>query len=599
MGDDIRKRLWGRLLLYAAVAWVVIWSIDSFIDSSLNENETFLRSMLSPSWYEIWVRTLILVLMVVFAYLIARLLANHGDLARALRHSESRYEQIVNSTSDGVWAIDARGKTTFANEQMAQMLAVSLQEMLESSMYDFTDEESGKQTASSNMERRREGISEIHEFRFIRKDGTELISELQTDPLFDENGNFEGALALVRDLTPRRRAEEALREAEDQLEEARRMESLGLITGGIAHDFNNLLTPILAYARMAMDSISDPVRVYESIEKIELAASRAADLIAQLLYYTGKTRPDLVPLSVNKVAEDFVRVMEATTPVTVALELQLDAAMPAIRADAGQLNQVLVNLLQNAIEAIGDKGGRVALRTQTVVLEPRSPAINSPEFSLGPGNYVILEVRDDGIGMDEATRARIFEPFFTTKNGGRGLGLSALLGIVRAHGGALDVESVPGEGTSFRLYFPLSDAVPVTADSCKECGIPGRWTVLLVDDEREVLEVASQLLQRIGHRVFEALSGEEAIRIYERERAEIDCAVLDLNMPDMNGRALKERLQGLNPELPVVIATGYPDADLLRELGEDGLLVQKPYSPDSLQRKLEKACRRAPGCDRP
>jgi PAS domain S-box-containing protein len=376
-----------------------------------------------------------------------------SHVAEALRASEQRYRGIIEAAGDGVWMLDEEDRTSFVNRAMAEMLGYEVRDMLGRLAGDFAAEPEESRRA---LVRRHRGRAERYELKLRRRDGREIWVEMSASPLIDEEGRYRGAVAMVADQTERREARLARERLEHRLQQAQRLETVGQLAGGIAHDFNNLLAVILNYAYFVRERLPDDSPVRGDVDEIRHAAKRASELTHQLLVFSRReeVRPEV--LDVNGVVRDAERLLGRTLGEQIDLVTNLAPDACMVEADAAQLEQVVVNLVVNSRDAMPD-GGQIRIETQRVTLDPPVPeALARP----APGPYVLLSVTDDGHGMEPAVAARAFEPFFTTKpaGAGTGLGLATVYGTVTAGGGDAEVESVPGEGTTVRVYLPAADA---------------------------------------------------------------------------------------------------------------------------------------------
>jgi PAS domain S-box-containing protein len=376
------------------------------------------------------------------------------------------------------------------------------------------------------------------------------------------------------------------RRLQEQLLQGQKLESIGLLAGGIAHDFNNLLTGILGGASVVLDTLPKNHPSEEVLNNVIHASERAADLTRQLLAYAGKGQFIVEPVHLSDLVRHITDLIRSSIPRSVHLLLELDPDIPAVQADAGQLQQLIMNLVINAAEAVGDKGsGAVIARTgaqsvdETYIREFEMDAAAGAS-GLSVGRYVYLEVIDTGTGMDEATKARIFDPFFTTKFTGRGLGLAATLGIVRSHKGALSVSSLPGAGSTFRVLFPAVTAEIVVPEEPAEAREKVSGTVLVVDDEDVVRRTVKVALEGRGFEVVVAENGREAIELLRKNGDQISLVLLDLTMPVMSGEETLQRLREIRADVPVIISSGYSEAEARRRMGNMGALtfIQKPYT---------------------
>jgi two-component system, cell cycle sensor histidine kinase and response regulator CckA len=428
-------------------------------------------------------------------------------------------------------------------------------------------------------------------------DGTRWF-ETYKSPVFAPDGSIVGTTGVARDVTERKKAEhDALRAEEERRKlelsvlQAQKLESLGVLAGGIAHDFNNLLTTILCNADLALSELSldSPARGF--LDDIELATRRAADLCRQMLAYSGKGRFVIQPISLNELVSEMGQLLSVSTSKKARLIHTFAANLPSVMADATQLRQIVMNLITNASEAIGDSEGTIALQTGALSCDRDyfADAIGDRERHI-PGIHVFLEVSDTGVGMDADTLGHIFDPFFSTKFAGRGLGLAAVLGIVRGHKGALKVSSEPGKGTTFRVLLPAHGAAaepgevtPVAARDFR-----GHGLVLIADDEAAVRSFARQVLERAGFSVVTAVDGREALELYKRHGRELRLVVLDMTMPHLDGEGCFRALRELNPDAKIVITSGYSEQDVGAQFVGKGLagFVQKPYKADLLLGKI-------------
>ena len=428
-------------------------------------------------------------------------------------------------------------------------------------------------------------------------DGTRWF-ETYKSPVFASDGSIVGTTGVARDVTERKqaeqkalRAEEERRKLELSVLQAQKLESLGVLAGGIAHDFNNLLTSILGNADLALGELppSSPARGF--LDDIECASRRAADLCRQMLAYSGKGRFVIQPISLNALVSEMGQLLSVSTSKKATLTRTFAADLPSVMADATQIRQVVMNLITNASEAIADREGTITLRTGTLSCDRDyfADAIGDSERYI-PGPHVFLEVSDTGIGMDAETLGRIFDPFFSTKFAGRGLGLAAVLGIVRGHQGALKVSSKPGKGTTFRVLLPAHGAAaePREASPVAARNFRGHGLVLVADDEPAVRALAQKILERAGFGVVTAVDGREALEIYKQRGREIRLVVLDMTMPHLDGEACFLALRELDPDAKIVMTSGYSEQEVVAHFVGKGLagFVQKPYKTDVLLGKI-------------
>lgn len=397
------------------------------------------------------------------------------------------------------------------------------------------------------------------------------------------------------DTTDLVRAEEERRRLDLQVQQTQKLESLGVLAGGIAHDFNNLLVAILGNAGLALMELPPESPAWQTVLAIETAAQRAAELTRQMLAYSGKGKFVIEQLNLSRVVEEMAHLLEISVSKRAVLKYRFAPDLPAIEGDATQLRQVIMNLITNASDAIGDRSGVISVSTGLIDADAAYLKTAYMDDDLPEGQYVYLEVADTGIGMDAETAARIFDPFFTTKFTGRGLGLAAVLGIVRSHRGAIKLSTVPGRGTTFTILFPAAGppAPPGPAPAPETASAPlPRAVILVVDDDETVRAVTRRMLELSGFTVLLAADGAEAVALY-RERPGIDLVLLDLTMPAMDGEETFRELRRLDPGVRVILTSGYSEQDAADRFAGTGLagFIQKPYRPQDLIEKVRVALR--------
>lgn len=489
---------------------------------------------------------------------------------------------IVESSPSGVVLVDAAGVVQFVNAATERMLGWERSELVGHSIDVLIPL---RQREAHPAQRRgfvaspsTRAMGAGRELHALRKDGSEIPVEIGLTPLRTTAGLQ--VLASVIDITQRKRLEAQALKLELELREGQRLESLGLMAGSIAHDFNNLLVGILGNAGVLLDEIEPSSGIRPALIEIDQAARRLAELCSQLLAYSGRGRFVLELVDVDGLVRELVDLLPMS--ISRRAELRFDLAVGPVRveADATQLRQVVMNLVMNASEALGDGPGRITLSTRVLELDADALQRMHTGARLVPGTYVELDVADTGGGITPDAVPRIFDPFFTTKFTGRGLGLAAVRGIVAGHRGAICVSSDIGRGSLFRVILPATHQARACEAEFGTRNEVAEPTILVVDDEPTVRRVVRRVLEGSGHRVLEAGDGVEAVRIFRDHRDEIAAVLLDLTMPRMGGRETFAALRETGSAVPVVLTSGYAESEAVSGFADDGPIafLQKPFT---------------------
>jgi two-component system cell cycle sensor histidine kinase/response regulator CckA len=511
---------------------------------------------------------------------------------QALQESEKRFRQLTENIHEVFWLTDV-GKNVMlyispAYETIWGRTRVSLLASPRN-WFDAIHPEDRERISEAAAVKQSIGTYD-EEYRIVRLDGNIRWIRDRAFPVLNEKGEIYRIAGIAEDITERKQAEETNRSLENQLRQAQKLESLGTLASGIAHDFNNILGIILGHATLIGRLRLEPERLNKSLEAIEKAATRGASLVRQLLTFARKSDITLESVRVNDLINELVKLLGETFPKTIEIVTNLHPSIPSIVADPTQLHQVFLNLCINARDAM-PQGGRLSLTTRRV-----SDESLRTQFPSGSAReYVEIDIADTGSGMDEATQKRIFEPFFTTKGLGKGtgLGLSTVFGIVQSHKGMIDVESVVGKGTTFRLFFPVEKRILESTESTMKplAEIPGGGeTILVVEDEEALRELLNVILTNKGYKVLIANDGAEAVDVYQRQGSEIKLVLTDMGLPILTGQELVKRLIKINPSVKIIIASGYLDPGSKSEALKAGVkaFVQKPYQPEEIVRTLRK-----------
>jgi PAS domain S-box-containing protein len=540
--------------------------------------------------------------------LLTRTWGTQRDISERKRQAELQIEQdtrlrlAVSAANLGTWDWDLRTEHLVWSPEAERMYGLepgSFDGRAETffALIHPDDREKVRGIIRRALENREESMGS-YELRVLRPDGSMRWMVSRGAVLRDADGSPIRRLGTVMDVTAQHLAAEEKAGIERKLQETQKLESLGVLAGGIAHDFNNLLTGILGNASLARMDLPANSPAQPSLEQIELVAQRAADLCRQMLAYSGKGRFIVQHLDLSVLVRDTADLLRLSISKSAVLKFSLEPDLPAISADATQMRQILMNLIINASEAIGEKSGVISITTGVLLADRAylTEAYLSP--AIPEGDYVFLEVSDDGAGMDAETRERIFDPFFTTKFTGRGLGLAAVLGIVRGHQGALKVYSEPGRGTTFKLLLPCADgpAEELVANPAVSVTWRGAGTILVVDDEETVRTVSARMLAAMGFHVLLASNGNEALEIFRPHRDEIVGVLLDLTMPQLDGAATFTQLRRIKPGIRVLLMSGFNEQDAINRFAGKGLagFIQKPFKPETLRTRLRAIFEPAP-----
>ncbi len=507
-------------------------------------------------------------------------------MTQQLQDSERQYRLIVETASEGIWMVDALGRTSFANPALLRLLGCDASALLGRPWTDFLDE-AGRAVLLGGSAA---ALVAQHDIRFRRPDGTQLWAHVSASRIADAQGQHAGVLAMVTDVSQRHHDEARRTLLEGQLRQAQKMESIGTLAGGIAHDFNNILAAILGNVALVRQDLGDGHASLPRLAQIGQAGARARSLVQQIVAFSRQQPQALVVQPLRPLLEETVKLLRATLPTRVALELRCAAdaqtLAQTVAVDATQLQQVLLNLCTNAWHALPGGAGRIVVGMDTIML---GPAEAERLGGLAAGAHAHVWVSDNGSGMDEATRSRIFEPFYTTKpvGQGTGLGLAVVHGIMATHGGAISVDSTPGAGSSFHLYFPCAgDAAPALPGAEVSTLQPmGQGQhVLYVDDDPVMGLVVEGLLQRQGWRISCLQDPLVALERASDTRDPVDVVVTDFNMPGMSGLELAQALRQRCPGLPLIITSGYMSDAQRAEAHRIGVhhVLQKEHTLEAL-----------------
>jgi PAS domain S-box-containing protein len=524
-----------------------------------------------------------------------RMMGTHLDITRLketeweLREARIARERAEDVSLLMVCEIDLNGRWRKVPQPLVDLLGVQPKELIGTPIESWVTVPDDIETEAKTRRQLLRGDvpSAVLTTRLKRTSATPVPVELSYSLARGSNDEPLFLLAHLRDLTSLLDAEEEKRRLEQQMQHAQKLESLGVLAGGLAHDFNNLLVAILGNASLARMDLPQSSVAIEAIEQVENAANRAADMANQMLAYTGRGRYKIDQVDLNQIITEVSNLMEVSITKKARLELKLEPELPVMNADQTQLQQVILNLVTNASDALKENGGLISITTNQVEFAKPQQFQVPLSTELQPGRYVTLEVLDTGCGMNADELARIFDPFFTQKDNGRGLGLAAVLGIVRSHNGAIRVSSTQGIGTKFHIYFPCHpDYTPIeietpTTDTNKSDDI---WmndgTILIADDVLSVSAFARRALERAGFHVLMAHDGHDALEQYQNNSERIDGILLDSNMPLLSGEEVYNEIRAQNEEVVIVLSSGYETSESLQRLTDDDYtdFLKKPYN---------------------
>jgi PAS domain S-box-containing protein len=511
-----------------------------------------------------------------------------------VREAKARFELIFNASPDAVVITRlSDGVVVDVNATFLAMTGYAREEAIGPSSLDlklWKDPSDRGHVVATVL---REGRCQDFETVFVCKDGSEIIGSMSARGI--EVHGEPHIISITRDITDRKHTEQARLELDRHLQQAQKLESLGVLTGGLAHDFNNILMVILGNVDLALADLEPSAAARESLLEIDRAAHQAAGLCRQMLAYSGRGEFVTELIDLRRLAEDMVSLLRSGISKRVVLDMRMEPDLPPVLGDPSQLSQVIMNLALNASEAIEDRDGTITMSTASVDYAREELDLAFAEPGLDPGRYVVLTVSDTGMGMDAATLDRLFEPFFTTKFAGRGLGLSAVRGIVRGHRGGLRVRSEPGMGSTFTVAFPIAADTAAAADAFDRAidTWRGEGTILLVDDDPAIRALGSRMMGSLGFEVVTAVDGLDALEVYQRRGDRISLVILDLTMPQMGGEETLRELRRLDPGVQVLLSSGYTESDVASRLGATGAqgFVSKPYTLTELRHRIRAVLR--------
>ena len=524
-----------------------------------------------------------------------------------LLRGDKRFRAVFEAAPLGIAIADPDGYFIETNNAFHRLLGYDPQEVKELTFVDITHPEDRQETERLSLEARNGTINAYEtEKRYLKKNGDYLWAIVRATAIRDNHGKLQYWLGIIEDVTERKKAKEALEESEkryrnilesikdeeqerkrleSQVQHAQKMEAIGTLAGGIAHDFNNLLMGFQGNVSLMMMDLEDDHPHQEFLRNMENYVKRGSELTRQILGFARGGKYEVKTTDINALIDKSAD-MFGRTKKEIIIHKKLQENLWSVTADRGQIEQVLLNLFVNAWQAMPG-GGNLFLQTDNVTLEEHD--YDKP-YAIGPGKYVRISVSDTGLGMDKATRERIFEPFFTTKAVGRGtgLGLASAYGIIKNHGGIINVYSEKGHGATFKIYLPASGKQLIKEKIRHEAVLTGSEMILLVDDEKMVADISKDMLEKLGYKIVVATGGNEAIKLLKTIRNQVNLVILDMIMPDMSGGETFNRLRAIKPDVKILLSSGYSlngQASEIMQRGCNGF-IQKPFNIKQISRKI-------------
>lgn len=522
------------------------------------------------------------------------LVDSFNQMATSLDKNKEQLRVIFETSKAGIIMLNDRQEITLANLSMSEMFVYPPEELLSRNYLDLISPDH-KGPGETNLRNLIQGdIDHIAcERHYLRKDGSDFWGYVSSRRHNYADGKLVAIVCIITDITDQKLAEVERLNLERQLLHSQKLESLGVLAGGIAHDFNNLLAAILGNLDLGLMRSAPDSPVHNHIGKAIQACKRAADLTRQMLAYSGKGIFQLKQVDLNQMVRENTDLFRTTIPKSITLRIDKRQGLPQITADPGQIQQVIMNLITNASEAIGSNPGTISISTGVQECDEAFLKGSRLEEKPPPGRFAYIEVSDSGCGMDAETQHRLFEPFYTTKFTGRGLGMSAVLGIIKAHNGALLLKSEAGRGATFTVYFPVSVQVGIPASDMARCLDSEHQsvftgTVLVVDDEPHVRDICVEYVRHLGYTPISASNGIEALEIFRAHADEITLIILDLIMPHMDGVTTFNELRRIRPDVKVIVSSGHSAQDMMHDFPASGpnAFIQKPFQLQDLKEKI-------------
>jgi len=563
----------------------IYWILESFMFFFLSPEANIVHHVLGEDMFETLTRVLVLCMFVIFGSHVQYNVNLRREADRAMRQQDEKYRTIIENIKEGFWETDLAGNLTFFNKSICEILGYSSEELVGMNSRKYTDSENSKRFNEIMDEVRRTGDpAQGKGLEVIRKNGDTRAIEFSVYLIKDDKSEPVGFRGVVRDVTEIFKAEREKRKLEKRLQHSQKMEAVGSLAGGIAHDFNNVLMGMQGNASLMLFDIDETHPHYRKIKNIERYVENGSSLTRQLLGFSRGGGYEVRVTDLNKLIKR-TSSMFGRAKKEIKIHTKLLKKIWAVEVDQGQMEMVLLNLYINALHAMPE-GGDLHLLSENVVIDESSAG----NLRLKQGEYVKVAVVDTGTGMDKDIQGKIFDPFFTTKEKGRGtgLGLASASEVIKNHGGLIDVYSEKSKGATFNIYLPASDKKVIQEKELALKILKGTETILLVDDEEMIIEVNQEILKALGYNPMIARSGTKAIEIYKNNIDKINMVIMDMIIPGMSGKEAYDGLKKINPEIKVLLSSGYSISGQAAEILEQGCngFIQKPFKLRELSVKI-------------